>query len=189
MTRRVRKVDPAYLRRVAVWYLERWEAPAEGLRRVLLKRVRRSELAHGTDREEASAWVEEVVREAQQAGLVDDARYAATMRDRWRSSGCSTAQIRARLRQKGLNKPVIEHALATEAAFTDTDLSPDHLAALRYARRRRFGPWRAQPATPERLQKELAAMGRRGFGYDLARTVVDDETPADAWEDLLMGLP
>ena len=52
-------------------------------------------------------------------------------------------------------------------------------AAARYARRRRLGPFRAAPEREERRQRDLAALARAGFAYDVARRVIEAETPGD----------
>jgi regulatory protein len=50
-----RKATPAYLEKAALFYLERYAAPAEHLRRLLLAKVARSARFHGTDAEAGAA--------------------------------------------------------------------------------------------------------------------------------------
>ena len=45
--------------------------------------------------------------------------------------------------------------------------------------RRRLGPFRAAPERQERRERDLAALARAGFGYDVARRVIGAETPGD----------
>ena len=53
-------------------------------------------------------------------------------------------------------------------------------AALRYARRRRLGPYRVdREIATENRQRDLASLGRAGFSYDTARRVVDADDPED----------
>jgi regulatory protein len=59
-------------------------------------------------------------------------------------------------------------------------------AAAAYARRRRLGPFRRVPEErAERRQKDLAALARRGFGYGVAKQVIDaddfSDLPEPAW--------
>ncbi|MHA1114431.1 MAG: regulatory protein RecX, partial [Alphaproteobacteria bacterium] len=63
----------------------------------------------------------------------------------------------------------------------------DLAAAIAYARRRRLGPWRVAAARAERRERDLAALARAGFNYDLARRVVDapDTAAAEALLDAL----
>lgn len=167
-----RKVDHAYLRRVATWYLERWDAPPAGLRRVLMKRVRRSVEHHDTDPTQASEWVDAVVAEATAAGLVSDSRFAEQTVRRWRASGKSTRAIRAGLRAKGVPAEAIDAALAVHAEESGP-VDDDWLAALRYARKRGFGPWRRRDKDADGLRKELASLGRQGFDYGLSREIIE----------------
>jgi regulatory protein len=41
------------------------------------------------------------------------------------------------------------------------------------ARRRRLGPYRPEADREARREKDLAALARAGFGYDIARTVIE----------------
>jgi len=56
-----RRVTPDYLERAALYHLERYASSAENLRRILMRKVWRSEKHHGTDSGEAAAWVEAIV--------------------------------------------------------------------------------------------------------------------------------
>jgi regulatory protein len=46
-------------------------------------------------------------------------------------------------------------------------------AALRFAQRRRIGPFADEPANPRTREKWLAAMIRAGHGFALSRRLVD----------------
>ena len=78
--------------------------------------------------------------------------------------------MRAYLASKGVGKDTITAALD---AARDTLGNPDLEAALAYAIRRRFGPFRTSEDTREIRDKELAAMGRAEFRYEIARKIVD----------------
>ena len=49
--------------------------------------------------------------------------------------------------------------------------------SLAYARKRGLGPYREPATRREARDKDLASLGRRGFGYDLARRVIDADDP------------
>jgi regulatory protein len=168
------KATPAGLERSAIYYLERYDSCSGHLRRLLRRKIEVSARVHGTDPEEGRAAVEALIGRLTGAGLLDDARYA---RERVRSllaRGSSDAMIRARLRARSLPAELIDMALAEATAG-----SPDHAlrAALRYARRRRLGPFRLRERA-ERRDRDLAALGRQGFDYETARRVVDCDDPA-----------
>jgi regulatory protein len=69
----------------------------------------------------------------------------------------------------------IAAALSSLAEAGETDLR----AALRFAKRRRLGPFRTPKERATRRERDLAALGRAGFSYEVARAVVDAPT-ADA---------
>ncbi|MCB9663853.1 MAG: RecX family transcriptional regulator [Alphaproteobacteria bacterium] len=181
MRRTARRVDPAYLRRLALWYLERWEGSRDTVRRTLVKRVDRAVAAHAQDRAELLRQVEGVLDALEAEGLVDDARFAQALVARLRARGGSTRRIRAALALKGIAPDVAAAALDEGDTPGPSD---ERLAAIRYARRRRFGPWRRVDADADKLRKELASMARAGFGYPVARAILDAED-AHALEDEL----
>ncbi len=106
------------------------------------------------------------------AGLVDDRVYAEGRALSLHRRGTAARVIRGRLRQKGVGDDDIEAALATVAEENpDGDLA----AAVNLARRRRHGPYRSTGPEPDRRQRDLAALARAGFSYDIARRVLDGD--------------
>ncbi len=170
-----RKATPKYLRNSALFYLARYASSSAHLRRLLQAKVARSARAHDTDAEEGAAAIESLIAELLGAGLLDDARYAVERARILHRRGASMRAIRAGLKAKGIEAGDIERALA---ALREKAAEPELAAALAYARRRRLGPYRIPAARAgldekERREKDLAALGRQGFGYDLARRVIE----------------
>ncbi len=164
-------ISPAYLERVGGWYLERYGGTSKALRRCLQRRVERSAQHHPIDRQQARRWIEDTVDRFQKAGLVDDAAWARSRARSMLARGLPVRAIRQRLRAKGIGAADAEAALADLAEQHAERL--DLLAALAYLRRRGFGPYRQPDKRGERRQRDLAAMGRAGFRYDLARRLID----------------
>jgi regulatory protein len=178
-----KRVTPVYLQRVAAWYLERFEATSAALRRALMKRVHRAVETHGQDRAELTAWADAVVDQLVQSGVVDDRRYAETQIRRGRERGDAERKLRSKLMAKGLRAALLDEIFSALRA-EEEGVSAERISAIRYAKRRRFGPWR-RPGTPDdTARKELAAMGRAGFSYELANSVLR-ATDAEALEDEL----
>lgn len=174
-TRRSRgpkKATPAYLERAALFYLERYAAPAAHLRRLLLAKVARSARAHGTDPEAGAEAVEALIERLTQAGLLDDKAYAAARARSLHRRGGSAYAIRGKLAAKGVDPTLIDEALR---ALGDQAADPELAAALAFARRRRFGPYRNPSIRAAQRDKDLAALGRQGFSIGLARRVIDAE--------------
>ncbi len=164
----MRPITQAGLERSALHYLERYAASAEMLRRVLLRRVETRCRAGAGEPEAFRAMVEAVVERACRAGLVDDATFAQAKVRSLRRRGGSARAIAAKLAAKGVARDTVGEALAAEAGEDD-----EENAARTLARRKRLGPWRRGAMTPEGRARELAAMARAGFGFDLARRVID----------------
>lgn len=161
------------LREAALRYLERYVASSDRLRQVLMRRVHRAAREQDVDVERARGWVDEIVDRFCQVGLLDDEVYARGQARRMLRQGTSVRGIRAKLAGKGVDQGAIDQAVESLAE----DLSdPDLAAAVTYARRRRLGPFGPPEGRDERRDKELAALGRAGFPYDLAARVVEAES-------------
>ena len=172
--RKPRKITPDSLGRMALHYLERYASSSENLRRVLTRRVIRSAEAHETDPTDNLAHVDALILRYQQTGLLNDGEYARMRAESLHRRGASSRLIRAKLAAKGVPGDIIDDALTALAeAVSDTDLT----AACNYARRRRIGPWRRSGRDDYR-ERDLAALGRQGFGYDIARKVIEAEDTA-----------
>ena len=143
-----------------------------------MAKVGRSARHHGTDPEAGAAAVEALIAKLRRNGLLDDEAYARGRVASLRRRGESARAIRGRLRAKGVEMELVERALDELAAER---VEPELAAALAYARRRRLGPFRPAAERGGRRDKDLAALGRRGFDLETARRVVDAGDP-DALE-------
>ena len=175
------RVSESNLAAAAARYLNRFWAPSAALRRVLMKRVAAAAAWHGEDPAQGAALVEALIGRLLEAGVLDDGNYAAERARQLHEHGLPGSRIRQRLREKGVGAEHIDAALAAvhrSAQETDDDPDgdghhdPDLIAAVAYARRRRLGPHRPPEQRAERYQKDLAAMARAGFSYDVARRVI-----------------
>lgn len=154
----------------ALAYLGRYASSAENLRRVLVRRGRRrlgADAGAATDVALREA-VDALVSRYRDAGLLDDAAYAAAQARYGLARGRSARQITATLAGKGIAGAERAAALA---ALHESVGDPELAAACAFAKRRRLGPFRreAQPAQPADHERALAAFARAGF----ARTVAD----------------
>ena len=168
--KRPRKVSSKSLEAAALHYLERFASSAENLRRVLMRRVAKSARVHDIDPEEAARWIDEIVERFARSGLLDDRRYAESLAHSLSRRGVAMRGIRARLMQKGVASDEIDSAIT---ALTEETGDADLAAALALIRRRRIGPHRDPDARAAYRDKDLAALARAGFSYDLARRVIE----------------
>jgi len=164
------------LHRAALHYLERFSSSSENLRRVLMRRVDRSARLHDTDPEQGAHWVDKIVERFVASGLLNDRVYAEGRAQSLLRRGSPPAFIRRSLRAKGVGDLDIDAALET---LEDENENVEWEAALAYAKRRRLGRFRLRDVPAEQAQdrarRDLAAMGRAGFGPDLARKVLQED--------------
>jgi len=176
-----RKATATYLRNAALYYLDRYASSTANLRRLLMAKVERSARAHDTDRAEGSAAVEALLADFVRDGVLDDARYAKGRALALYRRGASSRAIRGRLASKGVAAEHIGPAIASLRAESE---EPDLTAALTFARRRRLGPYRLPAARADHRTRDLAALGRQGFAYNLARRIIDTEDVASLEDEL-----
>lgn len=154
------------LRNSAIHYLQRYSSSKENLRRVLQRKVQRAARALELDPRDFDKTIAAVVAHCQDLGLIDDAAYAESRVAGLRRRGRSANRIRMTLEAKGVAPELAAEALQQNPA-------DDFTAAVNFARRRRFGPWRKGADEPKQRERELAALCRAGFGYALARRIIE----------------
>jgi regulatory protein len=97
-------------------------------------------------------------------GYVDDAAYAMAKAQALTSRGYGTRRVAEKLRLAGVGED--DGAAARDHAERD---AVD--AALRFARRRRIGPFASESAGLAQREKAIAAMIRAGHAFGLARAI------------------
>lgn len=97
---------------------------------------------------------------------VDDQAYAEMKAASLTRRGYGPRRIQHALGAAGIDADMAAHALDDSA--TDADM-----AALTYARRRRLGPFSAQPKDPRHKARAAAALLRAGHAYETVRRILD----------------
>ena len=98
-----------------------------------------------------------------EAGYLDDGDFAGQWAASRSAKGMGERRIRMELRQKGVDADTIERALSS----VDEDEQMD--GALKAAQKAARGKDLSQPSD---RQKVLAALARRGYAYDVARSAL-----------------
>ncbi|MFM7344059.1 MAG: regulatory protein RecX [Tagaea sp.] len=165
---------PERLEKAALAYLERYAASREGVRKVLMRRVERAARAGIADREVATQAVETVLAKLAAKGLLDDKLYAEGLASSLARRGLARARIAERLKLKGVAREEIAAALG---AVDDTG-DDDRARAIRWAKKKRLGPFGDPAKRATRRMRDIAALARAGFEPDLARRIVDADADA-----------
>ena len=177
MKRPARPITAKYLQNAATFYLERYPSTAEGLRRVLDRRVRRAAMAEVPIIDNVKQAIDAIVAKFVDAGVIDDKAFAQTKARALHRRGSSTRLTRQKLRFAGVDGDTLDKAIEGLDEELNTDpRQREWQAAVALARRRRLGPFR-QKDRKEHRDRDLAAMARGGFEYQLARKVIDATDP------------
>jgi len=173
MKRPARPITAKYLQNAATFYLERYPSTAEGLRRVLQRRVRKAEMAEAPVMENVKEAIDALVAKFVDAGMIDDKAFAQTKARSLHRRGTSTRLTRQKLAMAGIDTDTLDAAMAGLDQELHTDPKQrEWQAAVALARRRKLGPFR-QKERKEHRDRDLATMARGGFAYDLAKKIVD----------------
>ena len=163
----------------AVHYLGRYSASRQRLREVLGRfATRKLDHLPATEVREA---IEVVIEKCVSFGYVDDAQFALSQARSQRRQGRSTMGIRQKLRVHNLDDDMVATALETaDEGLEDGEV----MAALRFARRRRLGPYQTHKTDdPTKRQRQMASLARAGYSMAICRQIMDLEDEVAA-EDL-----
>lgn len=162
-----KKITPQRLKNIGLYYLKRFESSVENLRNVLRRRVD----AYAREnpewkKDEAYQWVEDVLAEFERLHYLDDARFTEIKVRSYLSAGKPARYIQNKLREKGIKAADIEEILQ-EQEYNPLEM------ALRLAKRKKIGPYRAEEQRREFKQKDMGTLVRAGFDYDIICEVLD----------------
>jgi len=154
-------LNEASLTAVALRYVERYSTTRAKLRAYLQRKIRE----RGWSGNE-SPNPEAIAERFAERGYVNDAAYALSKSQALTGRGYGKRRVAVALRVAGVDESDGEAAvaLADERAV---------VAALRFAERRRFGPFAGEASDDARAnQRALAAMLRAGHAFDLSRAIL-----------------
>ena len=166
----------SWARNSAIYRLERRMMTERQLRDAITRKAR--EKFEDIGPAQAKALGDFAVKFAYEIKALDDTAFAEiTVRSGLRS-GKSRRGLAQKLTVKGVDRQTVE------AALDETD---DLIAAVVFARKRAFGPFRKVELDEKRKTKELSAFARNGFGFEIGARVFA-MTPEEA-EDILYDAP
>jgi len=165
------------LNELALAYVGRFATTRARLKSYLVRKVRERGW-DGAPPTNLSTDVEAIAERFAVQGYVDDAAYALSKSRSLTSRGYGLRRVEQSLRTAGVDET--DGAAARDLAQTDCVES-----ALRFAERRRIGPFASQPADHKSRERALAAMIRAGHGFGLARAILDLPPGAEIDLDML----
>ncbi|MEC9065965.1 MAG: RecX family transcriptional regulator [Pseudomonadota bacterium] len=167
--RQPRPLDAARLEELALAYVARFATSTGKLEGYLARKLRE----RGWEGESPPDPAAIAARFADR-GYIDDESYARSRAEGLLRRGYGAQRIDETLRGAGIGGALREAVGPGEGAR--------RAAALRLARKRRFGPFAPEPPDRERCEKQIAAMVRAGHGFEQARAVIMAASVGEAEE-------
>ncbi len=151
-------LDRERLHELALAYVGRFATTRAKLVAYLARKVRERGFAEG------DPGIAEIAERFAASGLVDDRAYAGAKAESLTRRGYGARRVASALRQAG----VADEDGADALAEADREA---FAAALRFARRRRIGPFATAAGDIKAREKAIAAMVRAGHSLGLALTI------------------
>lgn len=145
------------LKNRALFYLERYDANSQKLKKVLMNRLKKDLQKGDIVPPEANEWVNQVVQEMVRLNYINDERYVENAVRRLKESGKSRRFIMGKLLQNGLSAEQITPYLE------DMD---EMKSARLFVKKKHLG---------SDYQKDLARLARAGFSFDIAQKVLEEK--------------
>jgi regulatory protein len=156
-----RPLGPETLNELALHYVARFATSRAKLAHYLARKLKE----RGWKGERAPD-VEALVEKLAGLGFVDDRAFAEAKAGSLTRRGYGLRRVGAALSVAGIDEEDRAPALARAEA-------EQWSAALRFAERKRIGPFARQVMERDQRQRALSAMIRAGHGFDLARRIVE----------------
>ena len=163
-------LDAAKLDELALAYVARFATSKGKLARYLSRKLSESKWIDAQNSEEVIA---AIIEKMEKRKYLDDQQYAQMKSGAMMRRGLGLGRVKAQLRFDGVSDDDREKA-------TEHSRQEAVLAALRFAQRKRLGPFAAEKlADRAALEKKIAAFLRAGHPMRLAREILSME-PMDA---------
>lgn len=157
------------LRATALAYLERFPASAARTRQVLERRIRRyCSLVPEADPATYVEAIPPLIDSLRAGGYIDDSAYAKGLRASLARKGVPARVAAQKMRTKGIAPDLVDATFAQDIAQEGPQ---EHLCALRFARRKKLGPFAAH-GREKPFEKAMAAFARAGFDYETAARIM-----------------
>lgn len=159
--RRRPPLKPETLEELALFYVARFATTRAKLRAYLSRKIRERGW-EGQEPADLAGLADRLAR----SGYVDDAAFAVAKSQALAGRGLGPMRLDQALKTAGVAD---EDGLAARALLSKEQVE----AALRFARRRRIGPFATTKVAPPERERALAAMLRAGHRFSVAKAILD----------------
>lgn len=157
------------LNNITLFYLERFEASSQKTKKMLERRIQKEALKGNIIPDNINQLIDEVIKKMVDLGYINDERFIQNQIRRLSNSGKSKSFILNKLKQDGLSPSLISNYLNI---FDEETSSSDLTRANNWLKKHKKGQFRSKDASLF-YQKDLAALARAGFSYEIAKTALE----------------
>lgn len=163
------------LTNIALYYLGRYESSVGQLRKILSRRVFKEKIKGADVPADVESVIESILAKMVSDGYVDDRRFAESVARKCQSAGKSRQFLVGKLKTAGIDSDLIRELTD---GLSDSDLD----AARRFVQKKKIGCFRPLEKQKECFKKDLAAMARAGFSFDVAKQALGTDEDGDFYE-------
>lgn len=168
-----KKITESYLHNSGLYYLQRFASSRQNFISVMERKIKKSCFEHKEqDFETLKMLLGTLADKFEGCGLLNDDLYIDGMIQSLRRRGLSRSGILQKLAMKGIKRDAAILKLQTQEEAQDPDISPEFEAALKFARRKKIGPYSTKESDDGK-QKFFATFARAGYSYDIARKILN----------------
>ncbi|HEY5955540.1 MAG TPA: regulatory protein RecX [Polyangiaceae bacterium] len=171
-TKAPKSLNRADVEERALSYLNRFDASAARLTRVLEQFVRRRAKELELDVAPFLDVVNETVERYQRSGLLDDRRFSEAMARNLAQRGASRQAIKAKLSSRGIASNVIDEVVGGLAQEVGSELD----VAKSVVKKRKLGQMRPSEERRAHYRRDLGILARAGFDLDTAKLALNVES-------------
>ena len=159
--RKNKPITEQYLKNYAIFYLEKFDNSAYGLKRVLERQVYKKSILLGEDHTLHKEKITNAVNYCIEKNYINDNRYSENLVIRLKNKGFSKKKIILKLQEKGIEKNIYEEILSN---------SIDEMhQSIQFIKKKKLGVFDTKE---EPYEKQLAKLARNGFSYNIAQKVL-----------------
>lgn len=150
---------------ITLFYLERFDSSKLKVKQMLERRIQKEKLKGAIIPDNASILIQNVIKRMEDLGYLNDERFAKIQIKNLSQAGKSKSFILNKLKTSGISNNISQELLN---AYDEENESSDLTRAEKWLKKHKKGQFRTKDANTF-YQKDLAALARAGFSYDVAQ--------------------
>lgn len=160
---------------ITLFYLERFDASKLKIKQMLERRIQKEKLKGAIVPNDISTAIQNIISRLENLGYLNDNRFAEIQVKKLSQAGKSKTFILNKLKTLGISQ---ELSLSLLTHFDEENNYSDLARAEKWLKKHRKGQFRLKDANTF-YQKDLAALARAGFSYEIASQALQTKPDFD----------